>query len=161
MLQSSPWPPVWLSMMIEICIRGPGIIPRSTASLMPRSAPPASRTLVMPVASVFLRFAAALKNCRLNGVSMISMKFGVSITTCTWQSKKPGDTNPPEQSTDSSPSRPGPTSTMRPSSTTTSPSVGAAVVPSYTKPPVKRVRVMRREASRIAGAGVGRHGRSP
>ena len=34
---------------------------------------------------------AALKNCRLNGVSIISHAGSASsITTCTWQSKKPG-----------------------------------------------------------------------
>ena len=57
--QSSPWPPVWLSMTIEIWSRGPAIVPSATASLIPRSAPPASRTDVIPTASVFWRFFAA------------------------------------------------------------------------------------------------------
>ncbi len=57
--QVSPWPPVWLSMAIEICMRGPAIIPRCWAVLMPRSEPPASRTVVMPTSSVARMFSAA------------------------------------------------------------------------------------------------------
>ena len=64
----SPWPPVWLNIPIEICMRGPFTIPRSTAVLTPRSAPPASRTVVIPVASVASRFSLASKNCSENGV---------------------------------------------------------------------------------------------
>ena len=57
--QPSPWPPVWLSIVSEICIRGPGIIPCSTAVFTPRSAPPASRMPVIPASSVAFRFLAA------------------------------------------------------------------------------------------------------
>ena len=57
--QSSPCPPVWLSIEIEICMRGPAIIPRCWAVLMPRSEPPASRTVVMPTSSVARMFSAA------------------------------------------------------------------------------------------------------
>ena len=60
--QPSPWPPVWLSALIEICIRGPSRRPSSTARCTPRSAPAASRTVVMPQSSVAARFSAAWKN---------------------------------------------------------------------------------------------------
>ena len=55
-------PPVWLSIVTAICIRGPGISPSSTARLRPASAPPASRTVVIPNDSVVSRFAGARKN---------------------------------------------------------------------------------------------------
>ena len=51
-----------LSAVTEICIRGPSTRPSSMARWMPRSAPPASRTVVMPQSSVAARFAAASKN---------------------------------------------------------------------------------------------------
>src|ERR1022692_3110762 len=60
--QPSPWPPVWLSALIEICSRGPSTRPSATARCTPRSAPPASRTVVMPQSSVAARLAAAWKN---------------------------------------------------------------------------------------------------
>ena len=46
----SPCPPVIDSIVTEICMRGPGSTPSSTARFMPQSAPPASRTVVMPIA---------------------------------------------------------------------------------------------------------------
>ena len=52
-------PPVWLSIVTAIRIRGPGITPSSTARFSPRSAPPASRTVVIPSARVVRRFAGA------------------------------------------------------------------------------------------------------
>ena len=55
----SLWPPVWLSIVTEICIRGPGINPSSTAFLTPASVPPASRTVVIPRRSVVSMFAGA------------------------------------------------------------------------------------------------------
>jgi hypothetical protein len=45
--QPSLWPPVMLSAVTEMCIRGPTRTPSSTAFLRPRSAPPASRTVVI------------------------------------------------------------------------------------------------------------------
>jgi hypothetical protein len=44
----SPWPPLWLSGWPLTNILGPGMRPRSTASFMPQSAPPASRIVVKP-----------------------------------------------------------------------------------------------------------------
>ena len=57
--QPSPCPPVWLSIVIEIWTRGPRTIPSSSARLTPRSAPPASRTVVMPMRRVESRFRIA------------------------------------------------------------------------------------------------------
>ena len=53
--QASPWPPVIESMVMEICMRGPTSTPSSIALRIPASAPLASRTVVMPSASVFRR----------------------------------------------------------------------------------------------------------
>jgi hypothetical protein len=50
--QPSPCPPVWLSMLTAICTRGPGTSPSATACFTPRSAPPASRTVVIPLSRV-------------------------------------------------------------------------------------------------------------
>jgi hypothetical protein len=47
-IQPSPWPPVVESAVMLICMRGPATTPSSTACLTPKSAPPASRTVVMP-----------------------------------------------------------------------------------------------------------------
>ena len=62
---------------------------------------------------------------------MVSM---LLTTTWVWQSNSPGRTALPARSTRSSPSSPTPTSTMRPSSTTTSATDGSAPVPSTTVP---------------------------
>src|SRR5262245_63684562 len=59
-----------------------------------------------------------------------------------WQSNRPGSSAFPPHSTASSPSRPGPTSTMRPSSITTSASAIPAPVPSKTRPPRNTVLVI-------------------
>jgi hypothetical protein len=146
--QESPCPPVWLSIEMAICMRGPRISPFAWADWMPRSAPEASRTVVMPVASVFSRLRAASKNCSENGAVAASSGLIELTVTCTWQSNSPGSTVNPAQSTASSASRPVPTSTMRPSSTTTSARAGAAPDPSKTSPPVNTVRVTPRTVCR-------------
>ena len=58
-IQSSACPPVWLMIVIAICIRGPATRPSCTALRSPASEPPASRTVVTPVRSVAPRFRAA------------------------------------------------------------------------------------------------------
>ena len=60
----------------------------------------------------------------------------------TWASMSPGSTTLPETSTSVSPSRPGPTSTTRPSSSTTSARATVAEAASNTEPPESRVRGM-------------------
>src|SRR3972149_5632585 len=64
-----------------------------------------------------------------------------SIITCVWQSKRPGSTARSSSCPPPPPSSPGPTSTIRPSSTTTSADASVAV-PSNTRPPLKTVRVI-------------------
>ena len=59
--QSSPCPPVWLTIVRLIWIREPGKRPSSRACLTPRSAPAASRTNVMPARSDWPRLRAASK----------------------------------------------------------------------------------------------------
>ena len=130
--QPSPWPPVWLSMLTAMSTRGPGISPVATASLTPRSDPPASRTVVMPRSSVVRRFRTASKYGYENGVCRVLSGCTPLNSRCTWQSTNPGSTVAPAQSTTSSPSSPGPTSTIRPSSTTTSAPAGGEPVPSKT-----------------------------
>ncbi len=49
---ASLWPPVIDSIDIDSCMRGPMSVPSSTATRRPASAPVASRTVVMPRASV-------------------------------------------------------------------------------------------------------------
>ena len=61
-IQPSVCPPVWPSTATAIRRRGPETRPSSTACLTPRSAPPASRTVVMPRSSVRSRLRAAAKN---------------------------------------------------------------------------------------------------
>lgn len=58
--RGSPCPPVWLMIVTAIRSRGPGMTPDSTATLAPRSVPPASRTVVTPASSVRFRWAAEL-----------------------------------------------------------------------------------------------------
>src|SRR5215207_8006971 len=62
--------------------------------------------------------------------------------TWVWQSNSPGSRWRPPTSTASSPSSPGPTSRMRPSSTSRSASAGGAPVPSKTRPPRSSVLVI-------------------
>ena len=54
-----PWPPVWLSIAMLICMRGPTMRPSSNACCIPRSAPLASRTEVIPARRVRPRFFSA------------------------------------------------------------------------------------------------------
>src|SRR5829696_9766545 len=61
--------------------------------------------------------------------------------TWVWQSNSPGSRWRPPTSTASSPSSPGPTSTIRPPSMSTSASAGGVPVPSKTTPPVSSVLV--------------------
>src|SRR5215207_1175977 len=68
----------------------------------------------------------------------------------------PGSTAWPVQSTASSPSRPGPTSTILPSATTTSATSGAAPVPSNTEPPRNTTRTIARPYADVVGEEVGR-----
>ena len=57
----------------EICMRGPTTTPSSTAIFMPRSAPEASRTVVMPSLSVVRRFSAIWKKRYENGRCIIAV----------------------------------------------------------------------------------------
>ena len=65
--QSSPWPPVWLSIEIEICIRGPAIMPALLGGLEAevRAARFAHRRDA--ASSVARMFSAASKNASENG----------------------------------------------------------------------------------------------
>ena len=65
----SPWPPVCESAPTAMRMRGPGISPRSTASLKPAGEPDASRTAVNPASSVASAFCAASKVASVGGVS--------------------------------------------------------------------------------------------
>ncbi len=65
--QLSLWPPVWLSIVIATCTLGPTRTRSSIAFRSPASAPPASRTVVMPCASVIRRFSGIRKKPYENG----------------------------------------------------------------------------------------------
>src|SRR5581483_9346121 len=137
-------PPVMPSMVTEICILGPTSTPSWIARLSPRSAPEASRTVVIPSASVRRRFSGIVKNWYENGRwrTASSSKSSYRIARWTWQSNKPGSRVLPVASTSSSPSSPGPTSRIRPPSTRTSASSGGEPDPSKTRPPRNTVRVI-------------------
>jgi hypothetical protein len=55
--QASPWPPVCDTMTIEMSKRGPATSPSSIACRKPASAPPMSRAVVTPQASVSAKIA--------------------------------------------------------------------------------------------------------
>ena len=118
----SEWPPVMLTMFTEMCIRGPTSSPSSTARLIPASAPAASRTVVIPSSRIHRSVSATLKKRYVNGSWTIRVmsKSSWRDATWMWQSNSPGRSAFPVTSTPSSPSRPGPTSTIRPPSMTTS-----------------------------------------
>ncbi len=147
----SPCPPVWLSIPIDTCIRRarnqtlihrfaqPGI---GAAHVARRGDPGVERGL-----QIARRLEEAIREGRLQHPH-ISMPL---IMKWTCVSKRPGMIVRPEQSTCSSPSRPEPMSTTRPSSMTTSPGPGGCPVPSNTDPPLKTMRVT---APTIRGAGI-------
>ena len=65
----SPCPPVCESAATAMRMRGPGISPRSIASLNPAGDPDASRTAVNPASRVVSAFCAASKVASVGGVS--------------------------------------------------------------------------------------------
>ena len=144
-IHASACPPVIESIATLICIRGPTSVPSSTAALSPASAPEASRTDVIPSASVSRRFSAIRKNGSLNGSFMTRTRPCPRGATprWTWQSNRPGSSVLPAQSTPSSPSRSAPTAAIRPSAIATSPSATGAPEPSKTLPPWNTVVVIR------------------
>ncbi len=98
--RKSPCPPVWLIARPEMNRRGPTNRSCSTASRRPRSAPPASRTVVKPRSSMprmILDAAAAMKE---GGNTRLAARPELTRTalTWTWQSIRPGITVRPPRS---------------------------------------------------------------
>ena len=73
-------------------MRGPGISPRSTASLKPCGEPDASRTEVNPASSVTRAFSAASNAASVGGVSARCCIEPQELQKWTCESIRPGST---------------------------------------------------------------------
>ena len=155
----SPWPPVWESVRPEKNRRGPFTSPRRTASAIPQSAPPASRTVVKPRRSIASSTRPASRATSVVGRPCIAARFSVVMVAWTWASISPGISVRPRASIRSAPAaRIGRslTSTMRSASTSTllpgrsSPAAGSSRAPFSKRicarkpPPLSRARAARR-----------------
>ncbi len=117
-LRGSECPPVGPIACPAMNSRGPAIAPSSTACFNPQSAPPVSRTVVNPRASMSRMLAAARAVPSVNGTASRFRVLTAVSMTCTWLSISPGITTRPPQSTTSA----SPAETPSPTSTTVSPS---------------------------------------
>ena len=80
------------------CMRGPAIMPRSTAIFSPAGEPAASRTVVTPASSVARIRGMAWSRRREGGVSRPRSTSGYSSMKWTWVSINPGKMLPPSAS---------------------------------------------------------------
>jgi hypothetical protein len=98
-------PPVWQIARPEMNSRGPVNRSCSTASRKPRSAPPASRTLVKPRISMPRMMLAAAAAMNEAGSTRLAARPELTRTalTWTWQSINPGRIVRPPMSTTSAP----------------------------------------------------------
>ena len=145
-IRLSQWPPVWLSALPEITSRGPCTAPIACASTRPRSAPPTSRTVVKPRASIAPMICPARSAASDDGCAALAAKSAIDATTCTCASIRPGiSTRPPRSIRVAAADTIGRSDTSRitPLSVSTSmPPRGPSCRGSSTSPPVNRYAVM-------------------
>ena len=160
--QSSPWPPVWLSMMIEICIRGPAISPSATRLLDPEVGAAGVADRRDPDRERLLEVLAPPRRTGSeNGCWTAPHRstFEIADVGVAVEQARAGSSGR-ERRSPSSPSSPSRRPTIRPSSIATSAARRVAPVPSNTRPPLNTVRVMRSSSSTVhspAPAGRARH----
>ena len=82
-------------MLMATCMRGPGMIPCSTAIFNPAGAPPASRTVVTPASSVARMRGMVWSKRSEGGVSRPRSTSGYSNAKWTCVSMRPGKILPP------------------------------------------------------------------
>ncbi len=141
-------PLVWPMARPAMKSRGPGRYPRSTASRMPQSAPPVSRTVVKPRSSMARMSGAARAVRRVSGTASSARMLTSGRNTWTWQSISPGMSVRPPTSTTVAPDvriGRGDTSRIRePSTRTATPSWRSALVGSRSFAFLNRVRLIGR-----------------